>query len=71
MMRVAKPARLAAHGPALAHLIEGYRFARHTAPIRSLLLLLGLVSLVAMPYTVLMPSSRTRFCMVELADWAF
>ena len=46
--------RLARPG-ALAHLIEGYRFARHTAPIRSLLLLLGLVSLVAMPYTVLMP----------------
>ena len=55
MMRVERPARLAAHGPALAHLIEGYRFARHTAPIRALLLLLGLVSLVAMPYTVLMP----------------
>ena len=55
MMRVTKPARLASHGPALAHLIEGYRFARHNTPIRSLLLLLGLVSLVAMPYTVLMP----------------
>src|SRR5580700_3867560 len=55
MMRVAKPGRLASQGPALTHLIEGYRFARHTAPIRSLLLLLGLVSLVAMPYTVLMP----------------
>ena len=55
MMRVTRPARLASHGPALAHLIEGYRFARHTTPIRSLLLLLGLVSLVAMPYTVLMP----------------
>ena len=55
MMRVSRPARLAPHGPALAHLIEGYRFARHTAPIRALLLLLGLVSLVAMPYTVLMP----------------
>ncbi len=55
MMRVVKPARLASHGPALAHLIEGYRFARHNTPIRSLLLLLGLVSLVAMPYTVLMP----------------
>jgi MFS family permease len=55
MMRVVKPARLASHGPALTHLIEGYRFARHTTPIRSLLLLLGLVSLVAMPYTVLMP----------------
>jgi len=55
MMRVDRPTSLAKHGPALAHLIEGYRFARHTAPIRSILLLLGLVSLVAMPYTVLMP----------------
>src|SRR6202048_902568 len=55
LMRVTKPGHLASHGPALPHLIEGYRFARHTAPIRSLLLLLGLVSLVAMPYTVLMP----------------
>jgi MFS family permease len=55
MMRVDRPASLAPRGPALEHLIEGYRFARHTAPIRSILLLLGLVSLVAMPYTVLMP----------------
>ncbi len=39
----------------LAHVIEGFRFVRHTAPIRALLLLVGLVSLVAMPYTVLMP----------------
>ena len=42
-------------GSPLAHIIEGFRFARQTAPIRALLLLLGLVSLVAMPYTVLMP----------------
>jgi MFS family permease len=55
MMQVDRPTSLAKHGPALAHLIEGYRFARHTAPIRIILLLLGLVSLVAMPYTVLMP----------------
>jgi MFS family permease len=55
MMRVDRPTSLAPRGPALAHLVEGYRFARHTAPIRSILLLLGLVSLVAMPYTVLMP----------------
>ena len=55
MMRVTRPLRLAPSGPALAHIIEGFRFARHTAPIRALLLLLGLVSLVAMPYTVLMP----------------
>src|SRR4029077_6774502 len=35
-------------------IIEGFRFVRHTAPIRAILLLLGLVSLVAMPYTILM-----------------
>jgi MFS family permease len=35
--------------------IEGFRFVQKTAPIRAILLLLGLVSLVAMPYTVLMP----------------
>ncbi len=37
------------------HIVEGFRFVRDTAPIRTLLLLIGLVSLVAMPYTVLMP----------------
>jgi MFS family permease len=37
------------------HIVEGFRFVWNTAPIRSLLLLLGLVSLVAMPYSVLMP----------------
>jgi MFS family permease len=39
----------------LERMIEGFRYARQTAPIRALLLLLGLISLVAMPYTVLMP----------------
>jgi len=33
---------------------------RDTAPIRALLFLLGLVSLVAMPYTVLMPIFADR-----------
>ena len=37
------------------HIAEGFRFVRDTAPIRALLLLIGLVSLVAMPYSVLMP----------------
>jgi MFS family permease len=37
------------------HIAEGFRFVRETAPIRALLLLVGLVSLVAMPYAVLMP----------------
>jgi MFS family permease len=39
----------------LEHIAEGFGFVRDTAPIRALLLLIGLVSLVAMPYTVLMP----------------
>lgn len=54
MMKVQPRLRVASGSP-LKHLIEGLRFARHTAPIRAILLLLGLVSLVAMPYTVLMP----------------
>jgi MFS family permease len=37
------------------HIIEGFQFARGTAPIRAVLLLLGVVSLVGMPYSVLMP----------------
>jgi MFS family permease len=37
------------------HIVEGFRFVWNTVPIRALLLLLGLVSLVAMPYSVLMP----------------
>ncbi|MFN2596338.1 MAG: MFS transporter, partial [Pyrinomonadaceae bacterium] len=36
-------------------LTEGWRYASRFAPIRQLLLLLALVSLVGMPYTVLMP----------------
>jgi MFS family permease len=54
LMRV-QPRTHAAMGSPITHIIEGFRFARQTAPIRALLLLLGLVSLVAMPYTVLMP----------------
>jgi MFS family permease len=55
MMRVQRPARRASAASPWAHIIEGFRFVRHTAPIRAILLLLGLVSLVAMPYTILMP----------------
>jgi MFS family permease len=53
---VVKP-RLIEHPrrPALEAIAEGFRFVWHAAPIRSLLLLLGLVSVVGMPYSVLMP----------------
>jgi len=55
MMNVTRPMALAKHASPLTHLKEGLNFARRTAPIRAILMLLGLVSLVAMPYTVLMP----------------
>jgi MFS family permease len=54
MMRVQSPARASMASP-FEHMMEGFRFVNRTAPIRALLLLLGLVSLVGMPYVVLMP----------------
>ena len=54
MMRVRSPARASSASP-FEHILEGFRFVNQTAPIRALLLLLGLVSLVGMPYVVLMP----------------
>jgi MFS family permease len=39
----------------LSHLAEGFRFVSRSRSIRALLLLLGLVSLMATPYSVLMP----------------
>ena len=59
MMRVA-PRKQRPMGSPLEHVLEGFRFVRDTAPIRLLLFLLGLVSLVAMPYTVLMPVFADR-----------
>ena len=40
--------------------VEGFAFAWHTRPVRALLALLGLVSLMGMPYTVLMPIFADR-----------
>jgi MFS family permease len=42
------------------HIAEGFRFVRHTRPILALVLLIGLVSLVAVPYSVLMPIFADR-----------
>jgi MFS family permease len=53
-MRVSSPPRAIGASP-FEHVKEGFRFVNDTAPIRALLLLLGLVSAVGMPYTVLMP----------------
>jgi MFS family permease len=55
-MRVAPRAlRQAKQANMLRQLREGWGYAYRFAPIRNLLLLLALVSLVGMPYTVLMP----------------
>jgi len=42
-------------GPRVSAIIEGFHFVLHTRPIRDLLILLGLMSVMGMPYTVLMP----------------
>ncbi len=60
LMQVQRPAYKAPPGSPVEHMIEGFRFVKRTAPIRALLVLLGVVSLVAMPYTVLMPIFADR-----------
>jgi MFS family permease len=42
-------------GSLAANILEGFNYAARKAPIRALLLLLGLVGMVGMPYAVLMP----------------
>jgi MFS family permease len=54
---VAAPASDASH---LEYIAEGFRFVRRTSPIWALLLLIALVSLVASPYSVLMPIFADR-----------
>ena len=54
-MKVHAPARVSGKGSPLEHIIEGFQFVSRTAPIRTLLMLLGLVSVTGMPYVVLMP----------------
>jgi len=55
MMNVHAPARVSAQTSPWEHIREGFVFVNQTAPIRALLLLLGLVSMTGMPYVVLMP----------------
>jgi MFS family permease len=55
MMRVQRSARVKHDASPLEHIAEGFRYVKHTGPIRALLLLTGLNSLMALPYSVLMP----------------
>jgi MFS family permease len=60
MMRVPKSSFEKHDASPLEHIAEGFRFVRHTAPIRALLTLTALVSIVALPYSVLMPIFAAR-----------
>jgi MFS family permease len=55
LMRVTKRVRPVTEKRVLQELAEGIRYAFGFAPIRSLLVLLALVSMLGMPYSVLMP----------------
>jgi len=55
LMKLQPPRARGYAGSALEDIAEGFRFVRRTSPIRALLLMVGVVSMVAMPYTVLMP----------------
>lgn len=59
MMRVS-PRELQRGGSALENIIEGFRFVRHTKPVRAILAMVGLVSMTTMPVMVLMPIFADR-----------
>jgi MFS family permease len=54
LMHVHCAPRISKNSP-IEDIVEGFRWVNQTRVIRALLLLIGLVSLVGMPYTVLMP----------------
>ncbi len=54
-MRIAPKTTAPKKGSTIEKIKEGFVFVARTKPIRSLMLLLGLVSLMGMPYAVLMP----------------
>jgi len=61
MMRVTSmPIAGTGEASPLQHIKEGFGWVKRTRPIRALLMLLGLVSLVGMPYAVLMPIFADR-----------
>lgn len=60
MMRMAPREPAPRRGSAFSRTVEGFAYVAKTAPIRGILMLLGLVSLVGMPYAVLMPIFADR-----------
>ncbi len=60
MMRVQPAPRPKNADSSLEQILEGFRFVRNAIPVRDILMLLGLVSFVGMPYSVLMPIFADR-----------
>jgi MFS family permease len=60
LMKVTSRPRVATSRRVLADLGQGFRYAAQSLPIRAILLLLALVSLMGMPYMVLMPAVASR-----------
>ncbi len=54
-MRFGRATERAGRERVAAEMVAGWRYVKQSQPIRSVLLLLALISLVGMPYTVLMP----------------
>ncbi len=55
LMRLDHRAPVSGGSSGISEVLEGFRFVRRTGSVRNVLMLLGLVSLVGMPYSVLMP----------------
>jgi len=55
LMKINSGDRIALSGSVLENMVEGFGYVWRTKPIRTLLSLLGLISLLGMPYAVLMP----------------
>jgi MFS family permease len=54
MMTVVPPV-ITQRGSAVADIVDGFRFVVQTVPVRTVLILVGIVSFAGIPYTVLMP----------------
>jgi MFS family permease len=59
-MHVERKVRVHSQVSAWESVVEGFAYSWDTKPVRALLLLLGLVSLMGMPYSVLMPLMADR-----------
>src|SRR5262249_8713502 len=55
MMEMPRRPRRSARMSAWRDTVDGFRFVARTAPVRALLVLLGVLSFAGMPYSVLMP----------------